>query len=370
MRIPTSYCRLFDFTRFLAVLTIVVSLNLVSSLPVSAQVNLINTVAGGGAPSPNTNTLDLPGPAAIVEDGASNIYVAVPYLYQVLKITPTGNVSVFAGLGIQGFSGDNGPAKNALLSSPSALAFNAAGDLYIADLNRIRCVLAVTGGCGDASSGVGTIVTVAGNGKVCDPTWGVCGDGGPAIDANLRAPQGVVIDGAGNVFIADTQDQRIRCVVEVAGGCFTSQNLPAGTIVTVAGTGHICDGPTETCGDNGPAISAKFDMPTGIAFDAAGNLWITDTRDQRIRCVIESANGCAGNKHAVGFVVTTVGTGQYCPVPTNSCGDGLSPLKAHLLNPAGLAFDSAGNLYFADQSDNKIRAVTAPPNSTTTDGCR
>jgi len=372
MRILMSACRVFNLInsrnkrerllRIFLLFATVVWLTFTSALSASAQVNIINTVAGGGTPSPNANTLDLPGPAAIVEDASGNFYVAAPYLYQVLKITGAGSVSVFAGRGVQGFSGDNGAATSALLSSPSALAFNAAGDLYIADLNRIRCVLAVTGGCGGASSGIGTIVTVAGNGKVCAPTWDVCGDGGPAINANLRAPQGVVIDGSGDVFIADTQDQRIRCVVAVTGGCEGAKS-GVGTIVTVAGTGHICDGPTEHCGDGGPANSAKFDMPTGVTFDLAGNIWITDTRDQKIRCVIESPSGCAGDTHPIGTVVTVVGTGQYCVDPMKACGDGLPPLQAHLLNPAGLVFDSAGNLYFADQSDNKVRAVTPPPNS-------
>lgn len=339
---------------FMAVLAgaIVASFMLAGSLA-NAQVNFIGTVAGGAAPSGSAASLDLPGPSAIAEDAAGNIYVASPFSYQVFKITPSGAVSVFAGVGIKGFAGEGGPATNAVLSSPSALAFDSAGDLYLADLNRVRCILAVANGCGGSTASIGSIVTVAGTGLVCSPSWGVCGDGGPAISATLDAPQGLFVDASNNLYIADTQDQRIRVV-------------SGGNITTVAGTGHICDGPTETCGDNGAAINAKLDMPTGITLDSLGNIWVADTRDQRIRCIIQSASGCAGDKHAVGTIVTTVGTGQYCTNPQNPCGDGLAPKQAHLLNPAGISFDAAGNLYFADQSDHRIRAVTAPPNSVVT----
>ena len=148
----------------------------------------------------------------------------------------------------RGYSGDGGPATAAELNSPTGVAVDAAGDLFIADSgnNRIREVNLATG----------MITTVAGNG-----TGGYSGDGGPATAAELDYPEGVAVDAAGDLFIADSDNNRVREV-----------NLSTGMITTVAGNGT--DGYS---GDNGPATAAELNYPEGIAVDAAGDLFIADT---------------------------------------------------------------------------------------------
>src|SRR5207249_1055264 len=162
--------------------------------------------------------------------------------------------------GTRGFSGDGGPATSVQLSDPAGVAVDGAGNLFIADTGnqRIRKV-----------SPAGTITTVAGNG-----TFGPSGDGGPATSAQLSYPAGVAVDGAGNLFIVDTGNQLIRKVT------------PAGTITTVAG-----DGTVGFSGNGGPATSAQFGYsgPTDVAVDSAGNLFIADSGNNRIREVIASS---------------------------------------------------------------------------------
>jgi sugar lactone lactonase YvrE len=298
--------------------------------------NTIQTVAGGAVVSGPATANDIPGPSAVVEDASGNFYIASAYSYNVFKVTPAGTISVFAGTGIQGFSGDNGPANAATLSAPDGLAIDSAGNIYIADLHRIREVTTN-----------GNIVTIAGTGAVCSPSWGVCGDGGAATSALLDSPQGMVVDASGNVYIADTQDNRVRLLTKSTG-----------IITTIAGTGHFCDGPTEGCGDHGTAITAKLDYPTGIVLDSFGDVVFTDTRDQRVRCIIGSTGGCNNASNPVGDIVTIVGTGQFCTPTTNPCGDGGPASNAHLYNPEGLSQDSAGNLYFTDQLDFRVRKIT------------
>lgn len=307
-------------------------------VPNAQAQNLINTVAGGAVVSGTATAADIPGPQAVIEDASGNFYIAAPYSYNVFKLTPSGAISVFAGIGVQGFSGDNGPASAAALSLPAGLAIDSAGNIYIADLNTIREV---------AVNGI--ITTIAGTGTVCAPSWGQCGDTGLATSAQLTAPQGMVVDASGNVYIADTQDNRVRLITKSTG-----------VITTIAGTGHFCDGPTEQCGDKGPATAALLDYPTGIVLDSFGDVVFTDTRDQRIRCIVGSTGGCNNAAYPAGDIVTVVGTGQFCEDPgaTNGCGNKGPASNAHLYNPEGLVQDSSGNLYFADQLDSEVREVT------------
>jgi uncharacterized protein (TIGR03437 family) len=285
-----------------------------------AQVYTISTVAGGGSgPSygdggPATSAY-LPGPAGVALDTTGNLYIADTF-NAVRKVSLSGIITTIVGsYNAAGFSGDGGPATEAALSSPTGVALDVVGDLYIADLgnNRIRRV-----------SPAGTITTVAGGGT---PTSGN-GDGGAATSATLSAPGGVAVDGAGNIYISEggLAGSRIRKV---------STN---GTISTIAGNGT-----PSFSGDGGPAVNASLNTPLGIALDGGGNLYIADGGNSRIRKVSAS-----------GIITTVAGNGTL-----SFSGDGGLATSAALNVPTWVAVDSAGNLYIADAGNERVRVVNA-----------
>ncbi|QMV19926.1 GNAT family N-acetyltransferase [Granulicella sp. 5B5] len=228
----------------------------------------------------------------------------------ILTVTPSQTVTTTAGTGQVGYSGDSGPAASATLASPSAVAYDAQGNLFIADTSNhvIR----------EVAKSNGAITTVAGNGIA-----GFSGDGGAAISAQLDTPTGIAVDTSGNLYIADSHNQRIR---EVSGG----------TITTVAGNGTA-----GFSGDGSAATSAELDLPSSVAVDASGSLYIADTDNQRIR------------KVSGGTITTLAGTGEQ-----NYAGDGGAATSATLDTPTGIAVDSAGNVYIADRHNQRIREVS------------
>ncbi|MEZ5354506.1 MAG: hypothetical protein R2762_17890 [Bryobacteraceae bacterium] len=230
----------------------------------------------------------------------------------VLKVSTDGNVSVFAGIGIGGFSGDGGPATLAAIRGPRFLARDKDGNVYIADEGngRIRKV--------DRD---GIITTVAGSG-----VYGFSGDGGPATGAAMRFPTGVAVDGQGNLFIADQYNHRIRRVDALTG-----------IITTIAG-----DGQERFFGDNGPAASASVFYPRGLAFDSQGNLYIADQYNHRVRRIDRD-----------GRMTTYAGNGS-----PRFAGDGGPATEASISYPGEVAFDSEDNLYIADKENNVVRRVT------------
>jgi len=276
---------------------------------------VITTVAGNGSfnytgdngPPLNAGLGNLHGLAV---DSAGNLYI--PDLQnQVIRKVSNGVITTVAGNGTVGFSGDNGPAASAQLnSSPQSLSVgvDSTGNLYIADSgnNRIRKV----------SNGV--ITTVAGNG-----TFGFSGDNGPATNAQLNNPLSVAVDSAGNLYIADQGNGRIRKVSN-------------GVITTVAGNGTF-----GFTGDNGPAISAELSDPRGVAVDSAGNLYIADSGNSRIR------------KVSNGMITTVAGNGT-----AGLNGDNGPATNAQLSTPRGIAVDSAGTVYIAEVNNNRLRVLT------------
>lgn len=264
------------------------------------------------SPLPNgveATSVPLARPSGVAFDTAGNLFIADTDDNVVREITLAGVISTVAGTGGQGFGGDSGLATSALLDSPQGVAVDKNGNIYIADThnNRIREV-----------SG-GAITTIAGTGAA-----GFSGDGAAAISAQLDWPTAVAVDSNGNIYIADTNNNRIR---EISGT----------TITTVAG-----DGQQTFSGDNGLATAAALNSPSGVAVDSSFNIYIGDTGNQRVRMVT----------FASGIITTLAGTGIK-----GYNGDGLAA-STELASPRGLAVDASGTVYLADSDNNLIRIVS------------
>jgi uncharacterized protein (TIGR03437 family) len=252
----------------------------------------IATVAGSaslgdGSPAIDAQIGAIQGVAA---DRFGNVYLSDTAHNCVRKIDPGGTITTVAGNGTAGFSGDGGPATSAQLNLPYGVAVDLNGYLYIADLhnNRVRRV-----------SPAGTIETYAGsNGD------GSSGDGGPATSAQMLSPRNVAVDSAGNLYIAEFAAHRVRKVA------------PNGLISTAAGTGI-----EGFRGDGGPATAAQLAFPAGLALDRAGNLYVADSQNQRIREIVSS-----------GQIVTALG----------------GSTAITLLTPIAVAVDLAGDIFVAD----------------------
>ncbi|MFE9399947.1 RICIN domain-containing protein [Streptomyces flavidovirens] len=277
----------------------------------------IRTVAGTGVAEFNGDN----GPAVsaqfnlpygIAVDSAGTLYVSDYKGHRVRKITTDGKISTVAGTGTAGSDGDGGPAISAQLNGPREVAADSAGNLYIADGDNHRVRKITTDG---------KISTVAGTGAE-----GPGGDGGLATAAQLNNPRGVAVDSDGILYIADSDNNRVRKVTA------------DGEISTVAGTGTA-----GSDGDGGPAISAQLNGPRGVAVDSAGNLYIADHVNNRVRKVT-----------ADGEISTVAGTGT-----ADSSGDGGLAAAARLHSPAGVVVDSVGNLYIAEYNGHRVRKVTA-----------
>jgi sugar lactone lactonase YvrE len=272
--------------------------------------NGVTGFSGDGGPA---TMASLNAPNGPVVDPAGNVYFADRSNHRIRRVDTAGVISTVAGSGTASFSGDGGPATAASLYYPRAVTIDAAGNLYIADQSnhRIRKV----------SSTTGIIATVAGTG-----VSGFSGDGGPATAAQLYSPAAALLDAAGNFYIADQSNNRIRKVAAT------------GIITTVVGTGI-----SGFSGDGGPATAAQVYSPWGLALDAAGNLYIADQYNYRIRKV-----------DASGVIITVAGNGT-----TGYSGDGGAATAAQLASPSGVACDYAGNLYIADTNNYRVRKVSA-----------
>jgi trimeric autotransporter adhesin len=301
--------------------------------------NTISTYAGGGAPAATATGLDLPGPSGVIRDGSLNTYIAAPYSTYVFEVKGA-TVSTFAGVGYENYIGDGNLASKAGLDLPTALAIDSKGNIYIADPggSRIRKVAATTG----------KIVTVVGSGTKCEPSTATCGDGGKASAASINLPNAVTVDSSGTIYFADSADHRIRAVntgtkaITIAGVVIQS-----GNIATIAGTGNICSSPTSACGDGAAATSASLNFPEGVAVDGSGNIYIADTRDNRIR---EIPSGSSS-------IIAFAGSGIACVSSLSSCGNGGALLSAQFHLPMGLFIDPTNNLYIADSLDEEVRLI-------------
>ena len=285
----------------------------------------VTTVAGGttfiGDGSAATDAV-IGLPTRVALDVRGNVYVVDQENHRIRRIeSSAGIITSVAGTGQNGFSGDGGPAISATLNSPTGVAVDQRGNLYIADTQNLRIRRV------DAT---GVIDTVAGVGQ-----FAYYGDGGPATEAALSNIQGISVNAAGDIFVADQSNQRIRRIDAVSG-----------TITTVAGSGEA-----GFSGDGGPATDASLLSPTGVLVDPGGDLFISDRFNNRIRKV----------EALTGIITTIAGTGER-----TFHGDGGPATEAALSNPVDLTRDSAGNLLIADRDNFRIRKIDAQTEIITT----
>lgn len=250
-------------------------------------------------------------PSAIAYDAAGNLFIADSGRHQVFEATLAGSLLVVAGNGTQGFAGDGGPATAAQLNRPEGVAVGADGTLYIADTGngRVRKVFG------------GNVSTLAGTGQ-----HAFVGDGGLAASASFRAPAALALDSKEGLLICDTADHRVRRV-----------DLQAGLVSTIAGTG--VQGYT---GDGGAAVAAELDSPQGVAVDGGGQVFIADTHNQRIRAI-----------STAGIITTYAGTGIR-----GFGGDGGPAVSAQLAEPHGVILAANGTLWIGDEGNRRVRQVS------------
>ena len=287
---------------------------------------VINTCAGDGPGTYGTDGVaatltSLNTPSGVAVDAAGNIYIADYGNNRIRKVDLAGIITTIAGTGVGGFGGDNGPATAAQILGPRGIAVDAAGNVFFSDANnRIRQI-----------NSAGIVSTVAGSNAV----GGYGGDGAPATLARLNLPWGIAVDAAGNIYIADQMNNRIRKV------------NTTGIISTITGTGIAFGG-----GDGGPATAAQVQFPLGVAVDAIGNVFIADNGNNRIRKINTS-----------GVINTIAGSPTY-----GYSGDGGPASAAKLYYPKAVATDNVGNIYIADVNNNCIRKINTLGNIYTITG--
>ena len=272
---------------------------------------IITTIAGGGDGSSgggDATSATLYNPRGVSVDISGNVYIADTGNNKIRMVTRNGIITTIAGGG-DGSDADSDVAINVQLNSPTGVSVDISGNVYIADYvnHKIRMV-----------TSRGIITTFAGTGAP-----GISGDGETATSATLYYPNGVSVDVSGNVYIADTANNKIRKVTST------------GIITTIAGAGT-----RGSRGDGGDATSAQLNSPEGVSVDISGNVYIADLGNNKIRMVTST-----------GIITTFAGGGD------GSSGDGGAATSAQLNDPRGVSVDISGNVYIADQLHDKIRMV-------------
>ncbi len=280
---------------------------------------IITTVAGIG--SEGFNGDDKPAvqaaltwPTAVTGDAQGNLYIADQINNRVRRVDRNGIITTYAGNGVHGYSGNGGQARQAALDYPCSLLVDSAGNLYLSDEHNSQVRVVRGSGVIEGFAGIARAGPAA-------------GDGGPAVRATLDWPAGLAIDSGGNVYITDQFNNRIRRV------------SPDGIIRTFAGNGAAA-----YSGDGGPAVLASLNHPADVAVDARDNVYIADQNNHRIRRVTPD-----------GVITTVAGTGA-----AGFSGDDGPATQAALNRPSGVAVDRDGNLYISDHGNSRLRKVTFP----------
>ena len=364
-----------------AAAAILAALAVCSVQRIGAQNFVVTTIAGGGwdvGDGKPAKSARLYVPWSLAFDSQGNLYVSESGQHRIRKISPDGLITTIAGTGLRETSADGGLAKQAQISDPSGIVVDKAGNLYFAEwaASKVRKI-----------SPAGILSTVAGTG-----TAGSGGDGGPAVLAQLNGPVDLVFDAAGNLYVSDRDAHRVRKIA------------PDGKISTFAGNGQ-----NQTKGDGGPADQASISGPGGLAMDTAGNLYIAESYAGRVRKVstsgvistfagggisspadgaratsvaLETPLGLAFNAAGDLFISDADRPRLFKVTPAGTIGtvagasgfgyspDGVSAVQSRIAWPCGLAIDAAGLLYFSDSDANVVRRITAAGNLETVAGNR
>ncbi len=290
---------------------------------------IISTIAGNGIPGysgdggPATAAMLEQYPEGLAIDTFGNVFICDHNSNRIRKVDVSGIISTVAGNGVLGYSGDGGPATSAAFHYPSDVAVDLAGNIYVADeFNQVIRKI----------NTAGIITTVAGTG-----IGGYSGDGGPATNAKIHQPMGVMADNEGNIYICDQLNSCIRKINS------------SGVISTFAGIG----GSDGFSGDGGPAIAAELHYPTRTAIDTLGNIYIADLYNNVVRKVNPS-----------GIISTIVGIGTGFGTGIGAYSGDFGPATAsELSGPVGVAVDLHGNIFVSDASNNRIRKILALPSA-------
>ena len=314
---------------------------LATALTIAAQPRVITTIAGSelafSGDGKAATSVSLGAITSVAADASGNVFLADSDNHMVMKVSPSGILTVLAGNGIKGDSGDGGLAIAASLGSSLRIAVSSRGNIYVADQDGSRVRLITPSG---------NITTVAGTGVA-----GFSGDGGPATQAALNFPSDIAVDANENLYIADFFNHRVRRVDT------------AGNITTVAGTGS-----SGFAGDGAPALSALLSNPIGVAVDSAGDLYIAEQGNSTIRMVnpqgvistiarnLSFPAGIAADS-AGNVLVAETGANRILQVKTN--GSGSTPLATGLASPQDVALGPGSIVYVADTGNYRVRKVGA-----------
>jgi hypothetical protein len=321
--------------------------------------NSIYTVAGDGTASfggdggvATSGKLNTPFDVSV--DRGGNLYVS-DYGNERVRVIPRSSGAIFgqsmtantiytiAGNGAGGYDGEGLLATQSRVSTPYGVSVDQSGNLFIADRtnNRVRFIPKVGGTYFGQSMTANFAYTIAGNG-----TLGFGSDGVVATSGQLNLPNDVFVDGEGNVSIADTGNKRIRFIPKT-GGTYFGQSMTANFIYTIAGTGVA-----GYDGDGVAATTTRIDNPTGVSADLAGNIYLADTNNHRIRMIPKTGGTYFGQSMTANFIYAIAGDG------TGSFGgDGVSATAAQINGPRDVSVDREGNVYLSDFSNQRVRFV-------------